>query len=531
MHSKLRAALLAASLAGVVCTLPAGAQTPGGTLVILTTPEPTILTNAVNSAPTTAEVATKIYDGLLEYDDKLNPKPSLATEWAVSPDGKTITFKLRRGVKFHDGKPLTSADIQFSLMQVIREYHPRGPGNLGPLMAIETPDPYTAVFKLRHPYPPMMRGLSSMEAPIVPKHLYEGTDFRNNPNNNKPVGSGPFRFKEWQRGSFITLEKNPDYWRPNRPYLERLVFRFIPDAATRAAALESAEAHVATFGSVSPVEMRRLEKLPSIEIALGGYEALSPVMLFEINNKKKPFDDKRVRQAIAYAIDRDFIVKNVWYGFGKPAVGPISSVFRPGGLFTDDVRRYDVADRVALANKLLDDAGLKKDAKGVRFEMTHDVAPFGEDWRRMGEYVRQALDQVGIKVTLRNRDFATMTRQVYTEYDFDMTSSWYVGMADPTLGVQRQYVTSNIKQGVPFNNVTRFSIPEVDALWADAAQELNAAKRGAIFHKIQKITVEESPIIWIMEMQLVAIKQKKVHDLITSPLGVRGGLYDTWLEK
>jgi peptide/nickel transport system substrate-binding protein len=507
------------------------AQTPGGTLVILTTPEPTILTNAVNSAPTTAEVATKIFDGLLEYDMDLKPIPSLATEWTVSEDGKTITFKLRDDVKFHDGKPLTSADVQFSLMQVVKDYHPRGPGNLGALEAIETPDPQTAVLKLKHPYPPMMKGLSSLEAPILPKHLYEGTDYRNNPNNNKPVGSGPFRFREWNRGSHLTLEKNPIYWRQGRPYLDRVIFRFIADAATRAAAIESGEAHVATFGTISPVEMRRLEKLPHIKIAPGGYEALAPVMLFEINTQKKPFDDKRVRQAMAYAMDRDFITKNIWYGFGGPAVGPISSVFKGAGLYTDEVRRYDVADRVERANALLDEAGLKRNADGTRFEMILDVSPFGEDWRRMGEYVRQAFEKVGIKVTLRNQDYAAMIRQVYTDYNFDMTSAWYVGMADPTLGVQRQYVTSNIKQGVPFNNVTRFSNPEVDRLWAAAAQEMDAKKRGEIFHQIQKITVEESPIIWVMEMQLVAVHNDKVKNLITSPLGVRGGLYETWLQR
>jgi peptide/nickel transport system substrate-binding protein len=509
----------------------AAEKAAGGTLVIITTPEPTILTNSLTSAPTTAELATKMFDGLLEYDMDMNPIPSLAESWTTSEDGKTITFKLRDGVKWHDGKPLTSADVQFSLLEVVKKYHPRGPGNLGPIKAIETPDARTAVVRLEHPYPPMMKGLSSLEAPIIPKHLYDGTDFRNNPHNIKPVGSGPFMFKSWDRGSAITLEKNPDYWRDGRPYLDRVIFRFINDPATRAAAMENGEAHVATFGTITPAEMRRLSELPHLGIAEGGYEALAPMMLLEVNNKKAPLDDKRVRQALSYAIDRKFIADNIWYGFGKPAVGPISSVFAPQGLYTDEVLRFDVKDRLDRAKALLDEAGYKPGPDGTRFEISQDVGPYGEDYRRMGEYLKQAFQKIGVKLTLRTEDQATYVRRVYTDYDFHMTSGWYVGMGDPTLGVQRQYVSSNIKQGIAFNNVSRYSDPENDKLWAAAATEIDPKKRGDIFHAIQKKLVEDSPIIWIMEMDLVAVQNKRVKDLITSPLGVRGGLYETSVEK
>lgn len=523
-----RRTLLAAATLLALGSAPAFAD---GTLTIVTTPEPTVLTNAINSAPTTAEVATKIFDGLLEYDLDMAPRPSLAESWDTSPDGKTVTFHLRHGVQWHDGKPFTAADVQFSLMEVVKKYHPRGPGNLGPVDAIDTPDPFTAVFHLSHPYPPMMKGLSSLEAPIVPKHLYEGTDFRNNPNNNRPVGTGPFRFKAWDRGTAITLERSPTYWRAGKPMLDRIIFRFIGDAATRAAALENGEVDVATFGSITPAEMRRLVTLPTLQIADHGYEALAPVMLLELNTKKKPLDDVRVRQALAYAIDRQFIIDNIWYGFGKPAVGPISSVFKPEGFYTDQVLRFDTPDRLDRAKALLDAAGYKPGADGTRFAITQDVGPYGEDYQRMGEYLRQAFAKIGVKLTLRNEDPAAYVRRVYNNYDFDMTSGWYVGMGDPTLGVQRQYVTSNINPAIAFNNVTRYSNPEIDRLWAAEAVELDPAKRAALFQQIQKITVEDSPIIWIMEMELVALQNKRVHNLITSGLGLRGGLYDTTVGK
>ncbi|WP_201861581.1 ABC transporter substrate-binding protein [Microvirga soli] len=525
-------ALALASAVSLAAGAAMAAPQRGGTLVVTTTPEPAIITNALSSAPTTAELATKIFDGLLEYDFDLNPKPSLAESWEISPDGKTITFKLRQGVVWHDGKPFTSADVQFSLMKVVKEYHPRGKGNLGPVTSIDAPDAHTVVLNLAHPYAPLMKGLSSLETPIVPKHVYEGTDFRNNPAVNNPIGTGPFKFAKWEKGNFIELQRNEKYWREGKPYLDRLIFRFIADSSTRAAGVERGEIDVATFGTINPVEMRRLEELPNISIAKGGYEAIAPVMMLELNTKRAPFDDKRVRQAVAYALDRNFITKNIWYGFGKPAVGPISSFVKGSGAFTDQgILKFDVKDRLDIANRLLDEAGLKRGANGMRTKIVHDVAPFGEDWRRMGEYIKQALARVGIEVELRNRDYPTFVREVHNKYDFDMTSTWSIGMADPILGVQRQTWSKNINPEVPFANVSQYSNPEVDKLWEAAQTEMDQAKRSQHFHKLQELLVADSPLIWLMEMDLVAVQNDKVQDLITSPLGVRGGLYDTWVKQ
>lgn len=526
-------AVLAVAALGVMPISMAVEPQKGGTLIITTTPEPSIITNALSSAPTTNEVATKIFDGLLEYDSKLEPIPSLAESWEISEDGKTVQFNLRKGVLWHDGKPFTSADVAFSLLKVVKEFHPRGLSNLGPVTAVKTPDELTAILELEHPYPPMMRGLSGLEVPMLPKHIYEGTDIRNNPAVNVPIGTGPFKFAKWEKGNFIQLDRNEHYWRKGMPYLDRVIFRFIADASTRSAALEKGEVHVATFGTINPVEMRRLADLPNIKIAEGGYEALAPVMLMELNTKRAPLDDKRVRQAIAYAIDRNLITENIWYGFGKPAVGPISSVYAGAGLYTEEgVRQYGVKDRIDIANKLLDEAGLKRGANGMRFKIVHDVVPFGEDWRRMAEYVKQALGKVGIDVELRTSDAPTFMRQVYgSNYDFWMASGWFIGMGDPTLGVQRQYWSKNIKPNVPYTNTVRYENAEVDRLWEAAQTELDPKKRAELFHGLQRQIAEDSPVIWIMEMALVALQDTRVQNLITSPLGIRGGLYDTWIKQ
>ncbi|MCX5592086.1 ABC transporter substrate-binding protein [Alcaligenes endophyticus] len=522
--------LLTAAVASPVLSQPMPEY--GGSLVITTTPEPSLITNALSSAPTTNEVATKLFDGLLEYDMDLNPLPSLAESWEVSEDGKTVTFNLRKGVYWHDGEPFTSSDVQFTLLNIVKEYHPRGKQNLGPVESIDTPDEHTVILNLVHPYPPMLKGLSSLEVPILPRHIYEDTDIRNNPAVNAPIGTGPFKFARWDKGSFIELEKNENYWREGRPYLDRVIFRFIADASTRSAALERGEVHVATFGSINPVEMRRLAELPEIEIAEGGYEALAPVITLELNTKRPPMDDKRVRQAIAYAIDRDFITNAIWYGFGKPAMGPLSSVYEPSGLYTEEgVRRFDVEDRLDIANKLLDEAGQLRGKDGIRFKIVHDVAPNGEDWRRMGEYIKQALTKVGIDVELRNSDAPTFMRQVYGgEYDFWMASGWPIGMADPSLGLMRYFWSKNIRP-VPYANTSRYENHDVDVMWEAAQIETNPAKRAELFHNLQRQLVEDSPMIWLMEKALVSMQHSDVQDLITSPFGVRGGLADTWIKK
>jgi len=506
---------------------PVAAQQAGGTLVMVIHPEPANLASHLSSGAVTQLAATKIYDGLLEYDLNISPQPSLATEWNLSDGGKTITFKLRAGVKWHDGKPFTSADVRYSIMEVLKKMHPRGNQTFRFVQAVETPDPLTAVLKLERPYAPLMQALSADESPILPRHLYEGTEAATNPYNNKPVGTGPFMFKEWNRGSHLVFDKNPDYWRHGRPYFDRLVIRFIGDASTRVAAVEKGEVHVAANGTMPSHEIRRLDALDHLQVQLRGHEAYSPIMLFEINNRRAPLDQVKVRKALAHALDRQFIIDNIFAGNGKIATGPIPSTHTR--FYTSDVYQYDYDP--TKAKRLLDEAGLKPNAEGVRFELTHDMGPFRVELRRMGEYVKEALAQVGVKVNLRLEDVPTYLRRVYTEYDFDLTSTWFISLTDPAMGVQRIYWSKNIRPGVTFSNASGYSNPKVDQLWEKAAAEVDDTKRAGLYRQVQEIVVDEIPVIWLQEMPDVVISNTKVHNLFTSPQGLRAGLYDAWIEK
>jgi peptide/nickel transport system substrate-binding protein len=519
---------------GLIATVAAGghalAQKRGGTLVQITQPEPPSLGSYISTANPVGQVASKIYDGLLEYSFNLTPLPSLAESWTVSEDGKTVTFKLRSGVRFHDGKPFTSADVQFTFMEVLKKVHPRGINTFAEVTAVETPDAQTAIFRLNRPAPYMMAALSGYESPILPKHVFSQGDIRTHQNANSPIGTGPFKFAEWRRGEFVRLDRNADYWKPGLPYLDRVVVRFIGDTGTRAAALEKGEAHVAGFGAVPYSDVKKLEKLPNIQIATLGYEMLSPVVELMFNTKKAPFDNVKVRQAISYAIDRKFVIDNIWFGFGDATNGPISSNFAPTGLYSSKVKNYNVPNGVELANKLLDEAGFPRKADGFRFEITHDITPYGEEWRRFGEYTQQALARIGIKANLRYEDVATWLKRIYTDYDFDLSSNHLFNLADPVLGVHRAFHSRFIRPGTVFVNGSRWSDPRTDELMDRATIEPDAKKRAELYAEIQRIVVEAAPLVWTHEISFATVLDKRYRDVIVSPLGLFSSFDRAWRE-
>ncbi len=528
MFKTLVAAIGSAALSMLACG-PLSAQKPGGTLVQITQPEPPNLAPYISTSGPIGQVTAKVFDGLLEYDFNLKPQPSVAEKFEVAADGKTITFNLRRDVKFHDGKPLTSEDVRFTFMDVLKKVHPRGIATFRELTAVDTPDAHTVVFKLSNPAPYLIMALSGYESPLLPKHVYGEGDIKTHPSANTPVGSGPFKFVEWRRGEFVRLDKNKDYWRSGQPYLDRVVVRFINDSGTRTAVLEKGEAHVAGFGAVPYNDVKKLAAMPSIEVTTKGYEMISPVVELMLNTKQAPLDNAKVRQAISYAIDRKFAIDNIWFGFGKPATGVISSNFAPSGLYSPGLD-YTVADRIARANKLLDEAGLPRKADGVRFEMVHDLTPYGEEWQRFGEYVQQALGQVGIKLTLRYEDVAKWLKRVYTDYDFMMTSNFLYNLADPVLGVHRSFHSDRIRPGTVFVNAARWTSPETDAIMDKATVEIDPGKRAALYKDLVRITSEASPIVYVLEVQFPTLVNKQFKNVITSPLGIYGNYAGAYKE-
>jgi peptide/nickel transport system substrate-binding protein len=326
--------LTALALAGGA--MAADAPKSGGTLVIGSTQVPRHLNGAVQSGIATALPSTQLFASLLRYDAEWKPHPYLAQSWELAPDGKSLTLHLRKDAVFHDGKPVTSADVAFSVMAV-KKNHPFQT-MFAPVEAVDTPDPYTVVLRMSKPHPAILLALSPALMPVLPKHIYDdGQDLKSHPRNSADVvGSGPFKFKEFKPGQEIVLEKFDKFFLPGKPYLDRIVVKINPDATNLLIGLERGDIGVLPF-MTEPTILRRAKENSAIVMTSKGYEGIGALSWLAFNTARKPLNDVRVRQAIAYATDKGFITKALNAGFAKPADGPIIGT---SPFATQDVAKY-----------------------------------------------------------------------------------------------------------------------------------------------------------------------------------------------
>ncbi|SCB27115.1 ABC transporter substrate-binding protein [Rhizobium hainanense] len=501
----------------------------GGTLNFIVEPEPPTILALAHTAGGTQKISPKVTEGLLTYDFGLTPKPQLATEWSVAPDGLTYTFKLRPNVKWHDSKPFTSADVAYSI-ELLKQVHPRGRGSFANVIAIDTPDPLTAIFRLSKPAPYLLKALYAAESPIVPKHIYEGVkiaDVPTNPNGSAPIGTGPFIFRQWVRGSHIILERNPDYWDAGKPYLDQIVVRFVPDGAARAAGFETGELDLGGDNPIPLADLERIKALPNIGIDSRGYETKGDQTQLILNLDNEHLKDVRVRRAIAHAIDLDVILNTVWYGYGHVSPTPIST-FLPQYLDTS-IKPY--AFDLKAAEQLLDEAGYKRNGSGNRFSLRLTHNSYNEGFKRVAEYLKQNLARIGIDARIDSYDFSTYIQKVYTERAFDLTAEYLGNQFDPTLGVQRIYWSKNFKLGLPFSNASHYQNPEVDRLLETASVEVDEAKRKQEFNDFQKIIADELPVINLIALENVTVFNKRVKNHTTGAEGVQSNFADVYIKE
>nr|WP_314069895.1 ABC transporter substrate-binding protein [uncultured Roseococcus sp.] len=494
----------------------------GGTLQSILTPEPPILQIGVNNQGPTLIVAPKMFEGLLTFTPTLEPIPVLATSWTISPDNKEFVFKLRENVTWHDGRPFTAEDVIFSVMKFHMEVAPRARAIFSLIETAEAPDPHTVRFVLKQSFQPFLLMFDATACAMVAKHLFDGQDYRTAPAVQRPVGTGPFRFAEWQRGNFIRLERNPTYWQEGKPYLDNIIYRIVPDSQSRRLALESGQVQLTSASDIEPFDVPAMRSRPNLEVSTQGWEYFSPLSWVELNHRVAPLGDARVRQAMSLAIDRNFIAQRLWFGIGKPATNPVASTTR---FFDRSVALP--AHNIREANALLDAAGHRPNAQGVRFTLKHLVLPYGEVWSRLAEYLRQSLRQVGIALELESTDAGSWARRI-GNWEYETSVNFVYQFGDPTLGVERTYVSSNI-QKVTFTNTGGYSNPEVDELFAQARTASTAAERQTAFTAVQRILVRDVPQIWLMEMAFPTISDKRLRNVITTGLGVHTNFADVFL--
>ncbi|MCG8356381.1 MAG: ABC transporter substrate-binding protein [Kiloniellales bacterium] len=512
---KIEAMLVAACIAGPALLAQSGdlfaAPKEGGTLVIGMTQKPRHLNPAVQSGIATAVPGTQIFATPLRFDENWNPQPYLAESWEVSDDGLSVTLKLREA-KFHDGKPITSEDLAFSLMTV-KENHPFK-AMFAPVTAVDTPDARTAVIKLEHPHPAILLAMSSALLAVIPKHVYgDGQDPKSHPANSQTVGSGAYKLVEFKPGEHIIMERNPDYFMDEGPYMDRIIVRTYKDATSLALAADKGDVDMYPFLAAAR-DIKRLNDNGDLIVTNQGYAAVGPINWLAFNTKHEVLKDKKVRQAIAYALDRNFVVNALQGGASTPATGPIAN---DSPFYTADIETYDVdLDKAA---SLLDEAGHPvKD--GTRFALTIDYIPgLPEQQKSIAEYLRSQLKKIGIDITVRSApDFPTWAKRV-SNHEFDLTMDVVFNWGDPVIGVHRTYLCSNIKVGVIWSNTQSYCNPKVDELLDKASKETDQDKRQALYKEFQQIVVDEVPLTYVNLLPYHTAYSKKLGN---PPLSIWG---------
>jgi len=495
--------ILIVVLGGLLAVVPALAQdtfecpSTGGTLITAIGDNPVSLNGIYANDGISGSVLSWIFNPLTLGGENWGTQITgdLAESWSVSDDGLTWTFNLHKGVKFHDGTELTSDDVLYTFQTIqtseadIAPFRPRFyQGDKA--IEFEAPDAYTVVAHLSEPNASFFTDIS---VPIVPRHVLEGQDLREGPFNRQPVGTGPFKVVEWVTGESITLEANQDYFR-GRPCLDKLIFRIIPDEQAQVNALLTGE--IDFLLNVPGASVAQFENNPDFTFVAADYDSQFQIVF---NMAKEQFQDKRVRQALMIAIDRQALVDTVRQGFGAvqnshfDSVVPFYRQDKLGGYDYDPER----------AGQLLDEAGIKdtngdgfRDLNGQPWEI--NLLTFQQGFRNYFDYatvVQAYWQDIGLKVNLETRDLATMVQQLYQERKEDkpydvLTSGWSQIGPEPN-----SYANFYITTDTLGPNLGNYNNPEVNDLFARAQKMTNFDERMAVYEQIEKILWDELPAL------------------------------------
>ena len=472
------------------------AETPrrGGTFVMALGANPEHLNIAISSSVIVSFPGQAVTEGLIRINAKFQPEPVLATSWQASPDGRRITFNLRQGVKWHDGKPFTAADVKYSL-EKLTPMHARSASVFKNVASIETQGEHAITVLLKEPFGPFLDLLTVDNVGIQPSHIYNGTDPLKNPANFSPIGTGPFKFESAQAGQRVTLVRNPDYWDKGKPYLDRLVFRIIPDSNTRSLALEAGDIDYIPSYDMSSNDAVRLRTTKGISVSTG--RGMPRVLLLFFNTKKKPFDDPRVRKALFQGLDRQIMLSSAYNGLGVTGTSSIP----PGLPWANNpevnyMKMYPLdPDR---ANRELDQAGLARGPDGNRATLRFTYDPAQPGFTDVAEIVRSNWQKLGIRVTLEARERSVWINMLYTTKDYDTSIAWYATNGDPALGIDRAYRCEEVRPAA-FTNASQYCNPALDDLLHKGATAMRKEARAQFYRQAQAIVARDLPTAVLLD--------------------------------
>jgi peptide/nickel transport system substrate-binding protein len=483
----------------VVCSLFLGCSSgpDAGTLVMLIESSPTNLDPRVGLDAQSERIDSLIFDALLRRDEHLSVTPGLAERWEV-PDPLTYIFHLRRGVKFHDGRSLTSQDVKWTFDSLLQG-RVRGTKSAAYrfVASVEARDDYTVIFHMKEPFSTLLWNLSEGAIGIVP--YGSGAEL-----SQHPIGSGPFRFVTAEMDKDVVIERNDAYW-DQKPSLTRVRFAIVPDSTTRALELRKGSADVAINAFGADIVLA-LEREPSLQVL----HAPGTVLAYLAFNVRDPvLKDVRVRQAVASAIDREPLIHYLWRDFARPAASilpPESWAYDQGiSALPHDSQR---------ARDLLDAAGYRP-VNGVRFHLTMKTST-EESSRLLASILQQQLREVGIALDIHTFEFATFFSDV-TRGAFEMYSlRWIGGNEDPDIF---EYVFHSDKFTPHGANRSFYSNPRVDALIDRARSESDQTTRKQLYAEIQEVLARELPAINLWYFDNVLVHSRRVRNVTLNPPG------------
>lgn len=458
-------------------------------------------------------VAGQIYNGLVKYDKNLNITGDLAESFDVSTDGLVITFHIRKDVKWHDGAPLTSKDVLYTYKVTIDPQTPTAYAeDFKQVKKITAPDSHTVQVTYDSPFAP---ALASWGMNILPAHLLEGKDITKSPLSRKPVGTGPYRFKEWVSGQKIVLEANNRYFE-GRPYIDRIIYRIIPDSSTMYMELKSGAIDLM---NLTPVQYARQTASAGFAGRFNKYRYPSSTYLYIGYNLRHPlFGDKRVRQAMTSAIDKDELVQGVLFGMGQKAHGPIVP-----GRWAYNPSVQDIGYDPKRAVELLALAGWKeKNSDGI---LTKNGKPFkftiltnqGNQQRLMtAQIVQQRLRQVGIDVRIRIVEWAAFLKEFINKGNFEVVMlAWSISQDPDMFDI---WHSSKNKPGEL--NFIGYSNPEVDRLLVEGRSTFDIGKRRKAYARIQDILADEQPYTFLYVPDALPVVSSRVRGVEPAPAGI-----------
>ena len=459
------------------------------------------------------EVAGLIYNGLVTYDKDFTIVGDLAKSWEISDGGKRLRFHLRPGVRWHDGAPLTARDVLFTYHTIIDPSTPTAyAGKYKLVKEARLLDELTIEFTYETPFAP---ALISWALQILPEHLLKGQELATSPLTRRPVGSGPFRFQRWETGTRIVLTANEDYFN-GRPYLDGVVYRVIPDLTTQFMELKAAAIDIM---GLTPLQYLRQTDTPGFSSRFAKYKYLADAYTYlGFNQRRAPFDQRQVRQAIAHAIDKEEIIKGVLLGLGEIATGP----YKPGTRwYNPEVKRYpyDPHRALSMLNALgwsdHDGDGIL-DRQGKPFTFTIITNQGNPAREKAAQIIQQRLGAIGIKANLRIIEWTVFLKEYVDKGNFDAVILGWNILQDPDLFTV--WHSSNARPGGL--NFTGFSNPEADEMIMRGRHTFDGAARKRAYDHLQEILAEEQPYVFLFVPYSLPAVSARFHGIEPAPAGI-----------